>query len=131
MHKSILALAILAPLFSSCVAAAVGAVAGGVIISQEVLDQSTYVSSLNIDVNRTWTTTKTTLSHMSTKPIDTDEQLRSAKADIDSGTVTVSVETYDLNRSILRVSAKKYGVVNGQLARTVNDKILAELDTKK
>jgi hypothetical protein len=131
MRKSILALLLLAPLFPGCVAAGVGLVAGGVLISQEVLDQATYVARLDVDVNRTWTTTKATLSHMSTKPIDTDEQLRSAKADIDSGTVTVSVETYDLNRSVIKVSAKKYGVTNGQLAKTVYDKILNELDTKK
>jgi hypothetical protein len=131
MRKSILALLSLAPLFQSCVAAGVGLVAGGVLLSQDVIDSTTYTARLDVEVNRTWATAKTTLSHMSTKPIDTDEQLRSAKADIDGGTVTVSVETYDLNRSTIKVSAKKYGVANGELAKSVYDKILNELDTKK
>ena len=128
MQKSLLAVLILAPLFQGCVAAGVGLVAGGVLLGQEVLDQSTYVARLDVDVNTTWSTTKTTLSHMSTKPIDTDEQLRSATADIDSGSVVASVETYDLNRSVLKVSAKKYGVVNGALAKSVYDRILNDLD---
>ncbi len=131
MQKSILTLLCLAPLLHGCVVAGAGLVAGGVLISQEVLDQATYVARLDVDVNRTWATTKTTLSHMSTKPIDTDEQLRSAKADVDGGVATVSVETYDLNRSVLKVSAKKYGVTNGALAQSVYDRILNELDTKK
>jgi hypothetical protein len=131
MRKSILMLLFLAPVLPSCLVAGAGLVAGGVLISQEVLDQSTYVARLDVDVNRTWATTKTTLSHLSTKPIDTDEQLRSAKADVDGGIATVSVETYDLNRSVLKVSAKKYGVTNGGLAQTVYDKILNELDSKK
>jgi hypothetical protein len=129
MQKSIFTLLCLAPLLHGCVVAGAGLVAGGVLISQEVLDQATYVARLDVDVNRTWATTKTTLSHMST--IDTDEQLRSAKADVDGGVATVSVETYDLNRSVLKVSAKKYGVTNGALAQSVYDRILNELDTKK
>jgi hypothetical protein len=40
----------------------------------------------------------------------------------------VSVETYDLNRSTLRVSAKKYGVNNGEIAKMVYDKIIHEVD---
>lgn len=131
MRKSILTLLFLAPLFHGCVAAGVGLVAGGVLLSQDVIDSTTYTARLDVDVNRTWATAKTTLSHMSTKPIDTDEQLRSAKADVDGGTVTVSVETYDLNRSTIKVSGKKYGVANGELAKSVYDKILTELDTKK
>jgi len=42
--------------------------------------------------------------------------------------VTVSVDTYDLNRSTLRVSARKYGVNNGEIAKMVYDRILQELD---
>jgi hypothetical protein len=132
MGKSIFALLLLAPLFHGCFAAGVAAVgAGAVLISQDVIDSTTYTARLDVEINRTWTTTKTTLSHMSTKPIDTDEELRSAKAEIDGGTVTVSVETYDLNRSVLKVSAKKYGVAHGELAKTVYDKILTELDKTK
>jgi hypothetical protein len=131
MRKTILALLFLAPLFHGCVAAGVGLVAGGVLLSQDVIDSTTYTARLDVDVNRTWTTAKTTLSHMSTKPIDTDEQLRTAKADIDGGMVSVGVETYDLNRSTIRVSAKKFGVSNGELAKSVYEKILNELDSEK
>ena len=64
MNKQLLTIALLAPLFSGCVAAAVGVV-GGVLLSQEVMDDATYVGRVKQDVNRTWASSKTSLSHSS------------------------------------------------------------------
>jgi hypothetical protein len=129
MRTSILLLVIaplaLATLFSGCIAMGVGAAA--VIVSQDVLDNNVYVATLDRSADEVWTSAKVALNHASLKPIDTQDDLRKATADIDDAKVTVSVETYDLNRSTLRVSAKKYGVNNGQIAKMVYDKILHEI----
>jgi hypothetical protein len=127
MNKQILTIALLAPLFSGCVAAAVGVV-GGVLLSQEVLEDATYVGRVKQDAHRTWASAKTSLSHASLKPIETNNAARTATGEVDGAKVVVAVATTDLNECEIRVSAKKYGVANGEIARMVFDKILADLD---
>jgi hypothetical protein len=126
MRNLIPAVLLLLPLSASC--AAVLGVGAGVLVSQEMLDNQSYVARLDLGSSRVWPSAKTTLSHMSLKPIDVDDALKSAVAEIDQAKVTVSVETYDLEQSLLRVSAKKYGVDNGEIAKMVLDKILADLE---
>lgn len=122
----ILASLLLVPLAASC--AAVVAVGAGVIVGQQVLDDNVYVGQLTTDANRTWAQTKTTLSHMSLKPIDANNELRRAIADVDGSKVTVIVETYDLNRSQIRVSATKFGFSSSETARVVFERITHDLD---
>ncbi|HEV8114039.1 MAG TPA: DUF3568 family protein [Planctomycetota bacterium] len=119
-------LLITAASLSSCAAIAVGAAA--VVVSQDVLDNNVYVATLDRGPDQVWASAKVALNHASMKPIDAQDDMRKATATIDDATVTVSVETYDLNRSTLRVSAKKYGVNNGQIAKMVYDKILNEIE---
>jgi len=113
---------------SGCAAIAVGAAA--VIVSQEVIDSNIYVATLDRDANEVWASAKIALNRASLKPIDVQDDIRQAVADIDDAKVTVNVETYDLNRSTLRVSAKKYGVNDGETAKRVYDKILHEIEQK-
>ena len=127
MRKPLFLVLSIVPVFASCVAA--GAAVAGVLISQEVLDNNIYVATLDRDADTVWASTKVALSRASLKPIDTQEDIRQATAEIDDAKVTVGVETYDLNRSTLRVSAKKYGVNNGEIAKRVYDKILNELES--
>lgn len=114
------------PLASSCVA--VAAVGAGVLIGQQVLPDNVYVGQLSTDASRTWAQVKTTLSHMSTKPIDANNELRRAIADVDGSKVTVVAETYDLNRSQIRVSATKFGFSSSETARVVFERITQDLD---
>ncbi len=125
-HLALLSI-LLAPTFAGCAAVGVGAAA--VLVSQEVIDSNTYIATVDRDVDRVWTSAKVALNHASLKPIDVQDDVRQAVADIDDAKVTVNVETYDLNRSTLRVSAKKYGVNNGEIAKRVYDKILNELES--
>jgi hypothetical protein len=125
MRTPLLLLA-LAPLFTGCAAVAVGAAA--VIVSQDVLDNNVYVATLDRNADQVWNSAKVALNHASLKPIDVQDDVKRATADIDDAKVTVSVETYDFNRSTLRVSAKKFGVNNGEIAKMVYDKILHEID---
>ncbi|MBL8862362.1 MAG: hypothetical protein JNK02_10165 [Planctomycetes bacterium] len=121
-----LAALLLVPAAASC--AAVVAVGAGVLIGQQVLDDNVYVGQLTTDANRTWAQAKTTLSNMSLKPIEANNELRRAIADVDGAKVTVFVETYDLNRSQIRVSATKFGFSASETARVVFERITQDLD---
>lgn len=122
----VLASLLLVPAVSSCVA--VAAVGAGVLVGQQVLPNDEYIGQLTTDANRTWAQTKTTLSHMSTKPIDANNEIRRAIADVDGAKCTVVVETYDLNRSQIRVSATKFGFSSSETARVVFERITQDLD---
>ena len=113
------------PFATGCIALAVGGV--GAVLVHDSMDNSTYTAQVRANVTRSWTSVKSTLSHLSTKPITTNDELRSATADIDGGVATVTVEAFDLDQSTIRVSAKKFGINNGTLAKVVHDKILDDL----
>ena len=130
MQKSIFALVLLtAPLLHGCVVPA--AVGVGVLVSQEMIEDNTYIGHINADVNTTWAQVKTTLSRRSEKAIDVDDNQRKATADIDGATVKVAVETYDLNVCVMRVSAKKYALPDNDTAKSTFDRILADLSKNK
>ena len=125
--RKLLCLALSVPvLLSGCVA--VGAGVAGILISQEVLDNNIYVATIDRSADDVWSSAKVALNKASLKPIDVQEDIRKATATIDDAKVEVSVETYDLNRSTLQVSARKYGVNNGEIAKMVYDKILHEIE---
>lgn len=126
LFSLVLAASLLVPAFASCAAVAVGAT--GVIVGQSVLSDNSYVIQLTTDANRTWAQTKTSLSHLSTKPIDANNELRRAIADVDGATVTVLVETYDLDRSQIRVAATQYGFASTETARYVSERITNDLE---
>jgi len=127
MRQPLIALLCLAPLFSGCIAAAAG-VGAGILISQEGVDNNTYVAQLPHDVKLAWSSVKTTLSQTSLKPIDTRDDLRTATADVDGAKVTVVVEAFDIDKSVVRVSARKLGISNGEIAKMVFDRIVSNLD---
>jgi hypothetical protein len=115
-------------LLPGCVVAA-GAL-GGVLISQQALEDSVYIVQVRTGVATTWSSVKTTMSHMSLKPTDCDNEARTVKAEIDSASVTVTVQAYDLDQSTIKVSATKYGLADGDTALMVKDKLLADLERK-
>lgn len=127
MRQPLFALLLLAPLLSGCVAAAAG-VGAGVFISQDVTDPSVYIVRVPHDVKTTWASAKTTLSNSSPKPIETRDDVRTAVAEVDLAKVTVVVEAFDLEESSIRVSARKFGVANGEIASIVANKIVFDLD---
>ena len=127
MNKlAILLCAALAPLLSGCVALAAGA--AGAMVVNDVMENKTYVAQFNMDADEVWHSAKATVSHASTDPIEVDRDLRSVRAKIDGAVVEVSVETFDLNQSLLRGEAKKYGVINGEIANMVLQSIIDDMD---
>jgi hypothetical protein len=125
MKQLILSCLALLPLVSGC--AAVIGVGAGLIISQEMLDNNTFVTHLNSPVSKVWPTCKSTLSESSLGLVDFDDQLRVARAKVDGATVTVACEAYDNDKTIMRVMARRYGLNAGETAQTVQDKILQAL----
>lgn len=132
MRKSdpIVALALTLPtLLGGCAAAAVvGVGLGAVVISQELTDSNVYVTQLSMNVKDVWPTAKIFLADQSLELIETDEQARIAKARIDGANVTVAVEAYDVDKTLMRVSAKRYGVNDGDMARIITERITRRLD---
>ncbi len=102
-------------------------IGAGVVISQDMVDNSTYVAQLKEDVNVAWAIAKSSASHQASKPIETDEDLRVITATIDEAVVTISVEAYDMNQTRLQVSAKKFAVANGEIAEMVFNRILKRM----
>jgi hypothetical protein len=129
MRKTILAALLLVPCLQSCAALAVGGAVG--LVGGSEMNNNVYVGQLNASGKATWAQTKVSLSNLSLKPIDVDNEAMKATADIDDAKVTVEVSTYDLNKSEIKVSAKKYLVNNGEIAKMVFDKIVADLGNQR
>lgn len=118
---------LLLPLIGSSCAAVLG-VGAGVVISQDMLDSNTFVAQLDQDVDVAWAIARASLGEQSEIPIRVDNDVRGAIATIDGADVTVSVESYDLNRCRLIVSARKYGISNGEIADLVFNRILTNFE---
>jgi hypothetical protein len=114
------------PLFSGCAVLAGAAV--GTVVVNEMVENKVYEAQFNMDAEEVWHSAKATASHASSDPIEVDTDLRKLKAKIDGATVTISVETFDLDQSILRVEARKYGVINGEIAKNMLTKIREGLE---
>jgi len=127
MRRLPLPLLLLLPLVGTGCAAVLG-VGAGVVISQDMLDSNTFVAQLDEDVDVAWAMAKASLGKQSEIPIRVDDDVRGAIATIDGAEVTVSVEAYDLNRCRLIVSARKYGISNGEIADLVFKRILANFE---
>ena len=103
----------------------------GAVAANSANEDSTYVVQVRVGVDVAWASTKATLSHLSLKPIDTDDAARKAIAEIDSSKAIVTVEAYDLDQSMIRVSAQKYAFGDSATASMVKDRILADLERKR
>lgn len=129
MRNAIL-IALLALPLSSCLVA--GAV-GGVVLSSEMMDNRSYVSHVDKDAKLVWATVKNFLSSESAELIEFDDQTRIAKAKLDGANVVVTVEAFDVDRSVLSVSAKKFmsTVNDGELAKVVMERLHRRINAEK
>ncbi|MBM3986591.1 MAG: hypothetical protein FJ294_01365 [Planctomycetes bacterium] len=116
-----------ASLLPGCLA--VGAAAGGVVAANRVLDSNVYVTQLNCDSREAWNTTKKFLAENSKELIEWDDAARVAKANIDESIVTVTIETLDLDRCEMTVSAKKYLATlnDGEMAKIITERLVRRM----
>jgi hypothetical protein len=128
--RSAISLTLLLALAPACAPLVIGG--GAILVSQSAIEDATYVVQVKVGVELSWASAKTTLSHLSLKPIDTDDEARKAVAEIDNSKVTVTVEAYDLEQSMITVSAMtNYGIRDAATASMVKDKLLTDLERKK
>jgi len=108
---------------------AVGAAAGGAVAANNVLDANVYVTQLNCDSREAWNTAKKFLAENSKELIEWDDAARVAKANIDESIVTVSIETLDIDRCQMTVSAKKYLATmnDGEMAKIITERLVRRL----
>lgn len=132
MRAALLTSLIALPLFTGCVAVVAAGAVGGYVISNDIVGNSIYETRLNLDISKVWPTVKTTLSDTALDTIEIDEGVRMAKAKIDGASVTVSCEAYDLDKTIMRTRASKYGgtMNDADMARLIQEKILRNLEKK-
>ena len=103
----------------------------GAVAANSANEDSTYVVQVRVGVDVAWASTKATLSHLSLKPIDTDDAARTAIAEIDNSKATVTVETYDLDQSVIKISATKFAFGDSATASMVKDRIISDLDHQR
>lgn len=121
-----LATALALPLGSCVVAAATGA---GVLIAQERLDNNVFESRLANDVSVVWPVARDVLASESSSALEIDATTRTAVGKVAGGRVSISVEAYDMDVSILRVWARsRLGMNDGETARRVQNRIIELLD---
>jgi hypothetical protein len=132
MRTALIASFLAFPLFCGCAAVAVGAI-GGLVISREVNGNNGYEVRLNQDISKVWPMVKKTLSDASLETIEIDESVRMAKATIDSSSVTVSCEAYDLDKTVMRTRATKFaGTINDSgRASAIQERIILRLEREK
>lgn len=130
MRKIALAALLTLPFaLQSC--AVVAGVGAGTLVASETMDNSVYIAQLTTNADMTWAEAKVALSKLSLKPIAYENEARHATAEIDGATVSVDVATFDLNRSELRVSAKRWYGADGKVAKMVYDKLVADIDAQR
>ena len=101
----------------------------GYVVSQQVHGNK-HVAQVKDDVDRVWAVTKDTLEIL----VDPGNEVmitdfpRVATVKIDGADVTVEVEAYDIDRTIVRVEAKKYLTSDGMTAENVMQEILDKLE---
>ena len=102
--------------------------AAGVVLAQEVLDNSTYVVQLQQPAEVVWEEVKVSLSQQATGPLEVDEALLAAIGKVDGRTVTVSVESFDQKSSRLTVEATHFGVSDGEAADAVTNQLIKDIE---
>lgn len=125
--RNLILFSLLALPLSGC---AVVGVATGIVVSSQMMDNNIYTSHINKDSAEVWSTVKTFLSSESKELIKWNDETRVATATIDDAEVTVTVETWDLGKSVLSVRAKRYmaTVNDGELAKIIMERLQRRLE---
>lgn len=123
-YSKLLLAAALGLLTSSCIVLA-GAGAG-YLISQEVTGD-THQAQVLEDVDTVWAQSQETVARHAEDGVETTDYPRRIEADIDGAAVEVEVQAYDLNRTIIKVKAKRYLARDSELAAWLLNEIIDDL----
>ncbi len=112
---------------SSCVLLAGAGV--GYVVTQDVLPNAIHEAQVTDDVDRVWAVARETFEIL----LDPNEEMRVTESPrriegkIDGADVTLDVEAHDLDRTLIRVQAKKYLSNDGHTAKDVMNRLLKRL----
>ena len=109
-----------------------GLVAGagvGFLISQQVLPNDVHVAQVRTEADQAWPVVHETLSFFVDPGTEMELQdyPRVARAKVDGAKVTVEVETYDYQVTLIRVYAERTFTADSELADMIMKKILERL----
>jgi len=129
MKKTLITLAAacgLALASSSCIVLA-GAGAG-YLISQEV-SGATHQAQVQLDVNTVWDQAQETVARHAEDGIKTTDFPRRIEAEVDGASVEVEVQAYDLNRTLIKVTASRYLSKDSEIASWLLNQVVDDLDS--
>jgi hypothetical protein len=127
LHPAPLLLALLASLSAAgCVAVAAGATAG-YLVSKETLEGEVQQATVALDVEKVWREAQATLRTLSTKGVSVQASPRIVRGEVDGADVSIEVQAYDLDRTVILVEAKKTLSPAGTVAERVLNAVLDRL----
>ena len=115
----------LLPLSASCLGLAAGA---GFLISQDVSGNK-HVSHVSYDVDRVWPATQAAVREMAgTNPVTVSSGVpRMIKTRIEGRDVTITVEAYDVDQTLIKIEAWMVAVADPKMAESISNRIIAQL----
>ena len=122
-HASLLLLALAS---SGCVAVAAGATAG-FLVSREVQADDVQSATVALDVDRVWKAAQDLLRAKSSKPVLVETFPRVVRGVVDGADVSIEVQAYDLDRTVILVDARKMYMPAGETAERVLNALLDRL----
>lgn len=106
--------------------APVAVVGAAVVVNEEFADNA-QVAIVKEDVAFVWASVKSTMTHMTTDLLQVDEDIQAVRTYVENSQVTVQVERYDVGETRIRTAAKTLMVYNDEVARKVQERIVADL----
>lgn len=104
------------------------AVVGAAIVVNDEFADNAQVAIVKQDVNYVWASVKSSMTHMTNDLLEVDEDLRAVRTYVEGAQVTVQVERYDVSETRIRTAAKKLLVYNDEIARLVQERLVADLE---
>lgn len=89
-----------------------------------------HASLVRVDVEEVWYVAQDVFGIMSSEPLKVTEFPRTLVGKVDSAWVTVEVLAFDLNRTTVKVGAKRLGFSDGRIATRVLETLLAKIDER-
>jgi hypothetical protein len=121
-----LALALSAPLLlDGCASSSPGGFSDGLTDRDR---ETAQIATFERDVETIWARTKETLAHLSARVPRFDDETHQAYATVDDGSVRVEVIETTPGHSQIYSKARKFGLNNDELARSVLARIGKEID---
>lgn len=105
--------------------------AAGYAVSQEVLPNEVHTSLELVDVQTAWASAQETMRDRAEDGIETTDYPRRIECEVAGADVEVEVEAYDLNRTLIRVRARRYFLEDDDVARMVLNYILDDLGLRR